>query len=61
MVVADAKNGDASPGRGSKRGKQHGWYSQMLNSFSNKGAEELTESREEIVEVHEGKCSDESV
>ena len=59
--MADAENGDASPGRESKRGKQHGWYSQMLNSFSNKGAGELTESREEIVEVHDGKSSDESV
>ena len=61
MVVVDAGNGDASPNGEGKRGKQQGWYSQMLNSFSNKSTEGQTESREEVVEVYKRNFSDDSV
>lgn len=61
MVLVDAGNGDASPNQEGKRGKQQGWYSQMLNNFSNKGTEAQTEIQEEIVEVHENKYSEDSV
>ena len=61
VAVDDARNGDASPNREGRGGKRQGWYSQVLNSLSNKSAEGPTESREEIVEIHERKFSDDSV
>lgn len=57
-VATRVRTGRAGAGSGRKR---QGWYSQMLNSLSNKSAEGQTESREEIVEVHERKFSDDSV
>ena len=61
VVVVDVGISDASPNGEGKRGKQQGWCSQMLNSYSNKSTEGQTESREEIVEVYKRKFSDDSV
>lgn len=59
VAVVEAGNGDVSPIRDGKGKKPKGWYSQVLNSFSNKGAEEQSECREEIMELRERKLSDE--
>jgi len=58
LVVANVGNGDANPGGDGRQKKPKGWYSQMLNSFSNKGADEQSESHEEIIKMNERRLSD---
>jgi len=58
VVVANVGNGDASPVGDGRQKKPKGWYSQVLNSFSNKGADEQSESHEEIIKVNERRLSD---